>query len=421
MIAVGGNEITKAYIGSTEIDKIYLGNTLVYNVQSGPPLPYDAQVTYLESTGTQYINTGIYPTSDYTFDCKVTTTVDKYNCVYWGVRSGGTYSSNNLQCYLNSNGTVTDSSKRIHLYSTKTSNSSNWDSGIIPVVNTLYSLKNMTVVSTMQTMTYPIVLFGFNVMGTINTSSGKCRISSWIAYSNGEKVMELIPVRVGQIGYMYDKVSGELFGNAGTGSFILGNDVEPNLPYDSQVEYLESNGTQYIDSGIECTSDLSVKFKFMVPSNSNNAFCGGISTLASGYFRHHASPFENNFYWIQANNNSNSSISTSWSRNTWYEVDIDAVNGTYSINNSSGTFTPISTLQTTGNSFGLFGRIGGGSIALQTRSCKIGYFKLIKNGVLLRDFIPVKFEQVGYMYDKISKQLFGNSGTGTFSYGSDVN
>lgn len=194
----------------------------------------------------------------------------------------------------------------------------------------------------------------------------------------------------------------------------------PPLPYDSQIEYLESSGTQYIDSGIECTSDLSVKFKFMVPSNSNSAICGGISTLSSGYFRHHASPFQNNFYWIQANNKSSSSISTSWSTYTWYEVDIDAVNGTYSINNSSGTFTPISTLRTTGNSFGLFGRIGGGSIALQTRSCRIAYFKLLKNGRLLRDFIPVKSEQVGYLYDKVSGELFGNSGTGSFTLGNDV-
>jgi hypothetical protein len=36
--------------------------------------------------------------------------------------------------------------------------------------------------------------------------------------------LDLIPVRVGNVGYMYDKVSGKLFGNVGTGSFILGPD-----------------------------------------------------------------------------------------------------------------------------------------------------------------------------------------------------
>ena len=36
--------------------------------------------------------------------------------------------------------------------------------------------------------------------------------------------VDLIPVRVGQVGYMYDKVSGQLFGNVGTGDFGLGPD-----------------------------------------------------------------------------------------------------------------------------------------------------------------------------------------------------
>ena len=36
---------------------------------------------------------------------------------------------------------------------------------------------------------------------------------------------DLLPVRVGQTGFMYDKISGQLFGNSGSGNFILGNDV----------------------------------------------------------------------------------------------------------------------------------------------------------------------------------------------------
>lgn len=40
-----------------------------------------------------------------------------------------------------------------------------------------------------------------------------------------ELIMDFIPVRVGQIGYMYDKISHKLFGNSGTGDFILGPDI----------------------------------------------------------------------------------------------------------------------------------------------------------------------------------------------------
>lgn len=43
---------------------------------------------------------------------------------------------------------------------------------------------------------------------------------------NGVKLRDFLPVRVGEVGYMYDQVSGELFGNAGGGSYILGPDID---------------------------------------------------------------------------------------------------------------------------------------------------------------------------------------------------
>ena len=46
-----------------------------------------------------------------------------------------------------------------------------------------------------------------------------------ITDSNNQLLFDGIPVRAGQVGYLYDRVSGQLFGNSGTGSFVLGNDV----------------------------------------------------------------------------------------------------------------------------------------------------------------------------------------------------
>lgn len=43
---------------------------------------------------------------------------------------------------------------------------------------------------------------------------------------NGETLLrDFIPVRVGQVGQMFDRVSGQLFTNIGTGTFTLGNDI----------------------------------------------------------------------------------------------------------------------------------------------------------------------------------------------------
>ena len=52
----------------------------------------------------------------------------------------------------------------------------------------------------------------------------KCRVSLLRIYSNGVLVRDFIPVRKGTVGYLYDRVSGKLFGNAGSGDFVLGQD-----------------------------------------------------------------------------------------------------------------------------------------------------------------------------------------------------
>ena len=51
------------------------------------------------------------------------------------------------------------------------------------------------------------------------------RIYSVRVYEDGELMLDLIPVRVGKEGFMYDKVSSKLYGNSGDGMFIIGPDI----------------------------------------------------------------------------------------------------------------------------------------------------------------------------------------------------
>lgn len=58
-------------------------------------------------------------------------------------------------------------------------------------------------------------------------------------------------------------------------------------------------------------------------------------------------------------------------------------------------------------------------------SFRCSYFKLYDGEILVRDFIPVRFTNEqgmseGAMYDKVSRQLFRNAGTGQFMIGPDV-
>lgn len=204
---------------------LYIGNTRYCPVvEVGNSLPYDAEVEYLQSNGTQYINTGVKVDNTFTFYTKVAA-LSSSATTYWGARNSGTYSSRGQQCYLQNN-PATTATQTIHLWTDSTSKSyqsNSWDSGITPVIDTMNELSAITCYSGLGQFTYPITLFALNAIGTISYSS--CRIGLWVAYSGCTKVAEMIPVRVGQVGYMYDRVSGVLFGNAGTGSFILGPDI----------------------------------------------------------------------------------------------------------------------------------------------------------------------------------------------------
>lgn len=184
---------------------------------NGGGLPYDANVAYLESTGTQYINTNIIP--DGTTEAEITF---QYTTSTNSVILGGRYSnqnrkftigkgSNGFFAALGSQGNVTflPYDTNIHTAVLKaTTGKASFDGGSELSVGTIASSN------------FRIYLFACN-----QNNSASIFASARIMSVKIGTLMELIPVRVGQTGYMYDKVSGQLFGNSGTGNFILGNDV----------------------------------------------------------------------------------------------------------------------------------------------------------------------------------------------------
>ena len=191
-------------------------------VWSGKPLPYLRRVKYLENSGTQYIETKLYPKSSWTFDTEITCLRDNYNCIYWGSRSGGNYLSYDLQCYLNSN-TTDPAFSIIKLYSTRVDSEYNWSSGIKPIIGLSYLLTGITVAQSMKDATYPIVMFGLNNIGKVDPLNGVCRIRLLAAYDNDVLIAKYIPViDLSGRPAMFDEVRGQFFYNKGTGEFTWG-------------------------------------------------------------------------------------------------------------------------------------------------------------------------------------------------------
>ncbi len=186
-------------------------------------LPYDAEIEYLGSTGAQFIDTGIIPTSSTGIGIEITngSNTDNYFC---GLRndSGNTRwcIGTSLRLYA-AYGSVID---------TSTSDKPN---GTFPCYLNYLNSKKFTSSVSQKEYDLPSLLFtplyNIRLFGSAGISAGYAWWSGkihWAKISDGESIiMDLIPVRVGSVGYMYDKISGRLLGNDGTGNFVLGNDI----------------------------------------------------------------------------------------------------------------------------------------------------------------------------------------------------
>lgn len=206
------------------IAEIMKGDTPVAKIMKGDvqkwPCPYDAEVEYLQSSGTQFINTGIVPTNTtgLYIDMQKTTSSDGH---YMGVRE----TSGNTRLLIGASSTYyygwgdwwrfsgTGNNNR-HVITLNFYNSriTDFDNGLAKNLATLRF-----------TPTLPIYIFKANDAASTTTPRA-CKIYAAKITSADTLVRDFIPVRKDGVGYLYDKVSGELFGNAGTGDFIIGSD-----------------------------------------------------------------------------------------------------------------------------------------------------------------------------------------------------
>lgn len=73
-------------------------------------------------------------------------------------------------------------------------------------------------------------LFHAGVLNYAN-DKGRNRLYWCKVYEDGVLTYDFIPVRYRGVGYLYDKVSGRLFGNQGSGEFVIGADVKHAKDY----------------------------------------------------------------------------------------------------------------------------------------------------------------------------------------------
>lgn len=179
---------------------------------SGNPLPYKRRLAYLESHGTEYIDTGIPESNidgvDFRFDSVMTAVA--YESIFGGTNDKLDIDKSDML------------SNRVRLWTQGWIGEYYLQEGenIFSIANGKVSL-NGEIVKTISGTVSP---FGNNIhIFGCASRNGCARVYSTKLFANGQELISLIPVlSLDDEPCMHDEVSGQLFRNAGTGTFGYG-------------------------------------------------------------------------------------------------------------------------------------------------------------------------------------------------------
>lgn len=187
----------------------------------------------------------------------------------------------------------------------------------------------------------------------------------------------------------------------------------------SEVEYIQSSGAQYIDTGHTWTSEnVKVEMGFEYLSLGANSLFGSETTSSGKYsIVPYVDTTSVSFYV----GSSTKLCSVPVSINTHYDLICAAANGTLSITtNGSVSSGAYSGSVQNGRSIAVFANNHVNGVT-QHSSLKLKYCRMYDNGTLVRDFVPCQTSTgaIG-LYDKVESKFYSNAGSGTFTAGAEI-
>ena len=207
---------------------------------------------------------------------------------------------------------------------------------------------------------------------------------------------------------------------------VTGNvSITADTIYDAEVEYLQTDGAAYINTMVKVTKTTKFYLDMYIttPDIYVQLFGGRQSASANKLYASNDSRVSggtNTGTWNYGNKQANFT-QLSAGRHTFSNT------ATASTLKIDVTNTAISgaTFSSTSIDFFIFTiNTGSGSGALNNiaEGSRIYSGKMYTGSTLVRDYVAVRKNGVGYLYDKVSKTLFGNvNSTGAFTYGNDKN
>lgn len=377
---------------------------------------YYVECEYLESTGAQYIDTGVLPVNDMEFECKFTfTSLVNTNLTILGSRDGekrcqpiGAYNnkwSASIGDSYDANGTSVSANTPYIIKSTITNGQT--------ITTNVNGSQASTCTSTTGLPSQELYIFARNFYGNPDPADSKVngKLNFLKIKANGVLVRDLIPVLDWNMTpCMYDKVTEQLFYNQGTGDFVAGRQVHP-------VEYLESTGTQYIDTGVKYNSNKTYQIKNKIiyiealgQSQGSGWDAGGQNSISTnGELVVGASLLTGDITGkiVELSQTINSGTNTL----TVYNYSVDGV----AIPTASRNHTSLS--QHAGNGgYGIGAMYSTNTFSYFTKA-KFFNYSISENDTIVRDYLPAIDENgVGFMFDRVSHTCFLNAGQGQFKY-----
>ena len=229
VVTMDGVDITNdVYTASTDtIDIPAVTGDIVIVATS---VNYDAEIEYIQSSGTQWIDTGVVWADGYRYELKAEFLQNGGNFdSILGARQtqGGNKFSvpialqQDNRPYLQvAEGQAIVSNTTLGLYTFKGS-----QSGRALSLEVNGTTASGIVAGSATAATISLYMFARHRDDNADNNAAVAKIYYCKIWNGNTLVRDFIPVRVGQVGQLYDKVSGDFFANIGTGSFTLGNDI----------------------------------------------------------------------------------------------------------------------------------------------------------------------------------------------------
>ena len=394
------------------------------------PIPRNAtRIEYLESDGSQWIDTGINGQSGLVINAK-----------FWMQRDDTNGVTFFFGCYVNASTTnrfYVGAGNRAGAgpivqfgYNDNQLLDANEDNDFIIALNNNEALINgeeySATASTFDNGLHMHV-FGAKRSATHTVINRTMRMKSFSVSKDGVMLCDYVPVRVGNVGCVFDRVSGQFIYGSGTGNFVCGPDdvskfahavkhisKDDSKPYDAEAEYIESTGTQYIDTGIEPTTDMVTKAEFTIletngsygvvcsyPYNDGNDYRifenRSDSWKKIFHDRHggriYTNMYDSHHYVLEAGN--------------LYMKDLTTGKTMVSGSAASGSWGSSYTTRIFFNA--------------ASEKARVYWCQFYKNGQLVGDFIPVRVGNEYCLYDRANPTggdngdgLYHNKGTGAF-------